>query len=154
MRGYYIPVVAGAALIVSTFLPWVSIGDTTLRGLPSVPALWIAGLGAIAVVLATLSLLTRRNSRHPLLVVGLLALGILVLSWRVLPRSVGDRALSLAQALAIVDGTDVEPAPDALIGMGIYLGVVASAAITLFGLTIVVKRAARPYVVASQDDDV
>ena len=154
MRGYYIPVVAGAALIVSTFLPWVSIGDTMLRGLPSVPALWIAGLGAIAVVLATLSLITRKNSRHPLLVVGLLALGILVLSWRVLPRSVGDRALSLAQALAIVEGTEVEPAPDARIGIGIYLGVVASAAITLFGLTIVVKRAARPYVVASQDDDV
>ena len=90
MRGYYVPVVAGLALIVSTFLPWVRIGDTTLRGIPSVPALWIAGLGAIAVVLAVLSLITRKNSRHPLLVVGLVALGILVLSWRVLPRSVGS----------------------------------------------------------------
>jgi hypothetical protein len=154
MRGYYVPVVSGAALIVSTFLPWIHIGDTTIRGIPSVPALWIAGLGAITVVLATLSLITRRNSRHPLLVVGLLALGIMVLSWRVLPRSVGDRALSLSQALAIVDGTDVAPTPDALIGIGIYLGVVASAAITLFGLTIVVKRVAQPYTIATRDDDV
>jgi len=154
MRGYYLPLVSGGVLILSTLLPWVSIGDTTLRGMPSVPALWIAGLGAIAMVLAALSLITRRNSRHPLLVVGLVALGIMVLSWRVLPRSVSDRALSLAQAVAIVDGTDVEPTPDALIGAGIYVGIAASALIALFGLTIVVKRVARPYAVPSQDDDV
>ena len=154
MRGYYVPVVAGLALVASTFLPWIRIGDTTLIGMPSVPALWIAGLGAIAVVLATLSLITRRNSRHPLLVVGLLALGIMVLSWRILPRSVGERALSLSQAIAIVDGTDVAATPDALIGIGIYLGVAASAAIALFGLTIMVKRVVRPYAVPSRDDDV
>jgi len=154
MRGYFVPVVAGLALVASTFLPWISIGDTTLIGMPSVPALWIAGLGAIAVVLATLSLITRRNSRHPLLVVGLLALGIMVLSWRILPRSVGERALSLSQAIAIVDGTDVAATPDALIGIGIYLGVAASAAIALFGLTIMVKRVVRPYAVPSRDDDV
>ena len=154
MRGYYVPLVAGVALIISAFLPWISIGDTTLRGIPSVPALWITGLGAIAVVLATLSLITRRNSRHPLFVVGLLALGIMVLSWRVLPRSVGDRALSLSQAIAIVDGTAAEPPPDALIGVGIYVGTIASAVIALFGLTIVVKRVARPYTVPTRDDDV
>ena len=154
MRGYYVPVVAGLALVASTFLPWIRIGDTTLIGMPSVPALWIAGLGAIAVVLATLSLITRKNSRHPLLVVGLFALGIMVLSWRILPRSVGERALSLSQAIAIVDGTDVAATPDALIGIGIYLGVAASAAITLFGLTIMVKRVVRPYAVPSRDDDV
>ena len=154
MRGYYLPLVSGAVLVLSTLLPWIRIGETTLRGIPSVPALWIAGLGAIAVVLATLSLITRRNSRHPLLVVGLLALGIMILSWRVLPRSVRDRAISVSQALAIVDDTDVAPTPDALIGIGIYLGIAASAAITLFGLTIVVKRVAQPYAIATRDDDV
>ena len=154
MRGYYVPVVAGLALVASTFLPWVVIGGETLRGIPSVPALWIAGLGAIAVVLATLSLITRKNSRHPLLVVGLVALGIMILSWRVLPRSVRDRAISVSQALAIVDETDVAPTPDAVIGAGIYVGISAAAAITLFGLTIVVKRVARPYAIPSQDDDV
>jgi hypothetical protein len=41
-----------------------------------------------------------------------------------------------------------------LIGSGIYLGLISSAAIALFGLTIVVKRATRPYAVASPDDDV
>jgi hypothetical protein len=155
MRGYYVPLVAGLVLIVSTFLPWVTIGETTLRGMPDqLFAIWVAGLGAIAAVLATLSIITRRNSRHPLLVVGLFALGIMILSWRIMPRSVGERALSLSQARSIVEGTPLGEAPVALIGIGIYLGIAASAAIALFGLTIVVKRVARPYVVESPDDDV
>jgi hypothetical protein len=154
MRGYYVPLVAGIVLIASTFLPWVTIGETTLRGVPNLPALWVAGLGAIAAVLAALSLVTRRNSRHPLLVVGLLALGIMILSWRIMPRSVGERALSLSQALAIVEGTPLGESPEASIGSGIYIGLASSAAIALFGLTIVVKRVARPYAVTSPDDDV
>jgi hypothetical protein len=154
MRGYYVPLVAGLVLIASTFLPWVTIGGTTLRGMPNMPGLWAAGLGAIAAVLAALSLITRKNSRHPLLVVGLFALGIMILSWRIFPRSVGERALSLSQALAIVEGTPLGEAPEALIGSGIYIGLASSAAIVLFGLTIVVKRVARPYAVASPDDDV
>ena len=154
MRGYYVPLVAGVVLTASTFLPWVTIGETTLRGVPDVPALWVAGLGAIAAVLATLSLITRKNSRHPLLVVGLIALGIMILSWRILPRSIGERAQSLSQARAIVEGTPLGEPPKALIGSGIYLGLASSAAIALFGLTIVVKRVARPYAVASPDDDV
>ena len=154
MRGYYVPLVAGILLTVSTFLPWVTVGETTLRGVPNLPALWVAGLGAIAAVLATLSLITRKNSRHPLLVVGLIAFGIMLLSWRIMPRSVGERALSLSQALAIVEGTPMGDAPVALIGIGIYIGLLSSAAIALFGLTIVVKRVSRPYAVASPDDDV
>ena len=154
MRGYYVPLVSGLVLVASAFLPWVVIGDTTLPGIPNVPALWVAGLGAVAAVLATLSIITRKNSRHPLLVVGLIALGIMVLSWRILPRSVTERAASLSQANAIVEGGEAAATPDALIGVGIYIGTVASALITLFGLTIVVKRVQRPYAVASQDDDV
>ena len=42
MRGYLVPLTAGIALTASTFLPWVIIGDTPLRGLPNVPALWVA----------------------------------------------------------------------------------------------------------------
>ena len=154
MRGYLVPLTAGLVLTASTFLPWVIIGDTTLRGVPNVPALWVAGLGAIAAVLAALSIITRKNSRHPLLVVGLAALGIMILSWRVMPRSAGERALTLSQAFAIVEGTPVGEAPAGLTGSGIYLGLAASAVIVAFGLTIVVKRASQPYVVVSADDDV
>ena len=154
MRGYFVPLIAGVILAASAFLPWVIVSGQSLSGVPDVPALWVVGLGLLASVLALLSLITRKNSRHPLLVVGLFALGIMILSWRIFPRSVGERALSLSQALAIVEGTPLGEAPEALIGSGIYLGIASSAAIALFGLTIVVKRVARPYAVASPDDDV
>jgi hypothetical protein len=154
MRGYLVPLTAGVALTVSAFLPWVVIGDTSLRGVPNVPAVWVAGLGALAAVLASLSIVTRKNSRHPLLVVGLVAFGIMILSWRILPRSAGERAQTLSQAFAIVEDTPLVAAPTALIGSGIYLGLAASFVIVVFGLTIVVKRASQPYTVASADDDV
>src|SRR5688500_14536 len=101
MRAYIIPLAAGAALSLSAFLPWVVVGGVSLIGVPDTAALWVAGLGASAVVLAPLSLLTRRNSRHPLLLVGLVALWITFLSWRIMPRTIGARARTRSQAVAI-----------------------------------------------------
>src|SRR5437763_15711363 len=131
MRGYFVPFVAGIVLTVSAFLPWVVVADVSMRGVPDVAALWIAGLGAIAAVLALLSLITRRNSRHPLLLVGLAALGIMVLSWRIMPRTAGERALTISQAFAIVENTPVRHPPDALAGSGIYVGLAASIVLVL-----------------------
>lgn len=154
MRTYFIPLVAGIVLSMSAFLPWVVVGDIRLQGVPETAALWIVGLGALAAVLALLSLVTRRNSRHPLLLVGLVSLAIMFLSWRIMPRAAGERALILAEKIAILDNTPVRPAAEALTGIGIYIGLVASAVIAAFGLTIVVKRAARPYTVPDPNDDV
>ena len=154
MRGYIIPLLAGVALAVSAFLPWVIVGDVALKGVPDVAALWIAGLGVLAAVLATLSLITRKNSRHPLLLIGLVALGIIFLAWRIMPRAAGEWARTVSQAFAIVENTPMGAAPTALVGSGIYLGLAASAVLVFFGLTIVVKRAAQPYVVPEADDDV
>ena len=154
MRAYFVPLVAGIVLAASAFLPWVIVGNVAITGVPDVEALWVAGLGAVAAVLALLSLVTRRNSRHPLLIVGLFALGITFLSWRIMPRAAGERARTMAQAFAIVDDLPAEPAQAAVVGIGIYLGVAASLAIVAFGLTIVIKRASTVYVVAPPDDDV
>ena len=154
MRVYYIPLVAGVLLAVSAFLPWVIVGGVSMTGVPDVAALWVAGLGALAAILAGLSLLTRKNSRHPLLIIGLFALGIMFLSWRIMPRTAGERALTISQALAIVENTPMSAAPVAAVGMGIYLGLAASAVLVAFGMTIVVKRVARPYTVVVPDDDV
>jgi hypothetical protein len=154
MRAYIIPLVGGVALAISAFLPWVIVGDVSLNGFPGMAALWVASLGVLAAVLATLSLITRKNSRHPLLVVGLAALGIVFLSWRIMPRLAGERALTVSQAYAIVQDRPVADAPGVSAGSGIYLGLVASCVLVGFGLTIVVKRAATPYVVADPDDDV
>ncbi len=154
MRVYFFPLVAGLALAASAFLPWVVIGDVSLGGVPEMAALWALGLGLLAAILAFLSLVTRRNSRHPLLVVGLVALGVMFLSWRIMPRSAAERADLVSQAYAIVEHTEKAESPEALTGAGIYLGIAASVVIVLFGLTIVVKRVANPYAVQSADDDV
>jgi hypothetical protein len=154
MRAYVIPLVAGLALVLSAFMPWVIVSDISLPGFPDVMALWIVGLGVLAAVLAMLSLITRKNSRHPLLVIGLAALGIMFLSWRIMPTSAGDRALTVSQAQAIVENRPVGDPPAALAGSGIYLGLVASSALVGFGLTIIFKRVSRPYAVVDPDDDV
>ena len=154
MRAYFIPLVAGAVLASSAFLPWIIVGGVKMSGVPDVAALWVAGLGTLAVVLAALSLVTRKNSRHPLLIIGLFALGIMFLSWRIMPRTAGERALTISQAFAIVENTPMTSAPAADVGIGIYLGLVASTVLVAFGLTIVVRRVAQPYVVPDPDDDV
>jgi hypothetical protein len=154
MRTYFIPLVAGVLLLVSAFLPWVIVGGQSFKGVPDMAALWIAGLGASAALLALLSLITRKNSRHPLLLVGLVALGIMFLSWRIMPRAAGERALTAAQAFAIVENTPLQTSSDASAGSGIYLGLAASVVIVGFGLTIVLRRAAHPYAVPASDDDV
>jgi len=154
MRAYLIPLVSGLVLAISAFLPWVIIGEVTLTGVPDTMALWIVALGALAAVLATLSMVTRKNSRHPLLVIGLFSLGILLLSWRILPETIERRARTVVQARAIVEGGTPTEGPQAAVGSGIYLGVVSSTAIVGFGLTIVVRRASTVYAVADPDDDV
>jgi hypothetical protein len=152
MRAYLVPLVAGILLAISAFMPWVEMGEIRMAGVPDTTAVWIVALGILAAILAVLSLITRKNSRHPLLLIGLLALGLMFLSWRLVPRAVADRALTRSQALAIVENRPVGSAPLAIAGSGIYLGLVAAGVIVAFGLTIVVKRVARPYVVEPDDD--
>ena len=79
MRAYYFPAAAGVLLIISAFLPWMTVGDVPLGGIPDTAAWWVLGLGGLAVLLAGLSIWTRKNSRHPLLLVGLMAFAILFL---------------------------------------------------------------------------
>jgi hypothetical protein len=154
MRAYFVPFVAGLVLAVSAFLPWVIVGSVSMAGVPEMAALWVAGLGVLAAVLAMLSLITRRNSRHPLLIIGLFAFGITFLSSRILPRAAGERASTIAQAFAIVENTPMGAETVADVGFGLYLGLAASAVLVAFGLTIVVKRASQPYVAVDPDDDV
>jgi hypothetical protein len=152
MRTYYIPVSAGALMVVSAFLPWMHVGDVPLGGIPETASLWILGLGALAVLLAGLSIWTRKNSRHPLLLVGLAAFAIMFLGFQWMSRTVRDAAWAQAQACAIVSGVPAGAAPETTVGPGIYLGGVAAITLVLFGLTIVVKRVPSAYAVPEDDD--
>jgi hypothetical protein len=153
MRAYYFPAAAGILLMVSSFLPWLLIGDVSLGGVPDAAGWSILVLGAIAVLLAALSIWTRKNSRHPLLLVGLAAFAILFLGYQWMSRSVRDSAWAQAQARAIVNDVPADAAPETSMGPGVYLGLTAATVLVLFGLTIVVKRVPRAYAV-SEDDDI
>jgi hypothetical protein len=153
MRAYYFPAAAGILLIVSSFLPWLLIGEVSLGGVPDAAGWSILVLGAIAVLLAALSIWTRKNSRHPLLLVGLAAFAILFLGYQWMSRSVRDSAWAQAQARAIVNDVPADAAPETSMGPGVYLGLTAATVLVLFGLSIVVKRVPRAYAV-SEDDDI
>ena len=152
MRAYYLPFAAGAVLVISAFLPWVMIGGVGVGGVPAASALWILGLGIAAMILASLSVITRKNSRHPLLLIGLVALAIEFLAWQWMQRSVAEQAWASAQAAAIVAGGRAGTVGVPYMGVGIYLGIGAAIVIVLFGLTIVIKRISQPY--AAPEDDV
>ena len=139
-------------MIVSAFLPWMRVGNVALGGVPETAGFWILGLGALAVLLAGLSLWTRKNSRHPLLLVGLAAFAIMFLGYQWMSRTVRDATWAQAQASAIVNDVPPGAAPETAVGLGIYLGLVAATALVLFGLTIVVKRVPSAYAIPEDDD--
>jgi hypothetical protein len=152
MRAYYLPIAGGGLLIVSSFLPWVFLGERGVGGLPDSAAIWILGLGLAAITLAVLSVITRKNSRHPLLVVGLAALGIMFIAHRWMTRVISEQAWARSQAVAIVDEVKPVDPPTTRLGSGIYAGLAGASVLVLFGLTIVVRRASRPYTVQEEDD--
>ena len=153
MRAYYLPLVAGAVLAVSAFLPRVRLGDAAVGAVPATSAISTLVLGVLAMLLAALSVITRKNSRHPLLLIGLLALGIEFLGWQWLEHSVAERAWATTQAAAIVAGGKAVDPGRTRTGEGLYLALISSGVITAFGLTIVVKQVSTPYA-APEDDDV
>jgi hypothetical protein len=152
MRAYYVPVAAGVLLIVSAFLPWLHVGDVSLGGVPDTAGWWVLGLGGLAVLLAVLSIITRKNSRHPLLLVGLTAFAIIFLGYQWMARTVRNSAWAQAQARSIVENIPVGAAPNVSMGPGIYLGLLAAIVLVGFGLTIVIKRVPRAYAVPEDDD--
>ena len=152
MRAYYIALVAGALLVVSAFLPWLFLGEIPVGGVPDVAGCWVLALGLTAMLLASLSIYTRKNSRHPLLVVGLASLGILFLAYEWMKRAVTEQAWARSQALAIVEQITPGQTPEPIMGYGVYLGLAGSIVLVLFGLTIVVKQVSTPYA-APEDDD-
>ena len=153
MRAYYLPIAAAVLLASSAFMPWIAVGDQRLGGVPDLASIWILGLAVLAVVLAGLSIATRKNSRHPLLLVGLFAFGVLLLAERLMERTAAQQGWAAAQARAIVDGVALSPALEPVMAPGVYLGLAAATVIALFGLTVVVKRAPQIYA-QTHDDDV
>jgi hypothetical protein len=152
MRAYYLPLAAGLLLAVSAFMPWIVMGDQDFGGVPHFSGLWLLGLGLLSSILATLSVITRKNSRHPLLLIGLAALGILLMTEQGMKKSAADQAWAQSQAQAIITGSEIRDLPEPIMALGSYVGLSASAVITSFGLTIMFKRASQPYTELEDDE--
>ena len=102
-------------------MPWIAVGTVRLGGVPDIAGLWILGLAILAMVLAGLSIATRKNSRHPLLLVGLFAFGILFLAERLMERTATQQGWAAAQARAIVNGVAVPKTFEPVMAIGAYL---------------------------------
>ena len=152
MRAYYVPITAGMLLGASAFMPWIAVEDQQFGGIPDVASLWVLAFGVLAVVLASISIATRKNSRHPLLLVGLAAFAVLFLAGQLMERSVVQRSWATSQARAIVAGGMADPAVEPVMASGAYLGLAASMMLALFGLTVVVRRSPQIYAEAEDDD--
>jgi len=152
MRGYYLPLAAGVLLAVSAFMPRAYLGGVGFGGVPETSGIWILVLGLLAVLLATLSVVTRKNSRHPLLLVGMMALGLEFLAWQWTERTVTEQAWATAQASAIVMAEEPADMGPVSMGAGLFVGLAAASVISLFGLTIVVRQASTPYAPPNIDD--
>jgi hypothetical protein len=150
MRAYYLPIAAAVLLGASAFMPWIAV-ETPRGGTPGIAGLSVLGLAIMAVVLSGLSIATKKNSRHPLLLVGLFAFGVLLLAERLMVRSASQQGWAVAQARAIVDGVAMSPVVEPVMAPGAYLGLTAATVIALFGLTVVFKRA--PQIYANPEDD-
>lgn len=152
MRAYYWPIAAGAVLAGSAFMPWISVGTQQFGGVPDLAGLWVLGCAFLTIVLAALSITTRKNSRHPLLLVGLCAFGILFLAEQLMERSAAQQGWTTAQARAIVQGGPARATAEPNVAPGAYVGLGAATAISLFGLTVVFKRAPRVHAAPTDDD--
>ena len=153
MRAYYLPLAAGVILATSAFMPWMLIGERGLGGIPNLSGLWVLGLGILAAVLAVLSVITRKNSRHPLLLVGLAAFAIVLISEQWMERTTADQVWAQIQARAIVQGQqNAVTLPDPTMAPGGYVALGSAGVIVLFGLTIVVRRISSPYAEPEDDD--
>jgi hypothetical protein len=86
------------------------------------------------------------------LLIGLIAFGILFVGQQFLERAATEEAWVIAQATEIIAGRQLTEPQVLLTGIGAYVGFAASAALILFGLTIVVRRVTASYPEPEDDD--
>ncbi|MGC4083641.1 MAG: hypothetical protein QM736_16410 [Vicinamibacterales bacterium] len=133
-RPYLIALAGSVALIASVFLPWLTVGDVGVPGVPDPAGYFVLGVGIAALLLSGAGSLARGDMRGWLMLAGLAGLTTLVVVWLTGPTTVADRALARAEAIAIVDNVAVQPVPPVRVGVGLVLGVVGAAVVAVVGI--------------------
>ena len=143
-RPYAVALIGSVALAAAAFLPWLRLGEVRLPGIPDPAGFFVLGLGVLGSLLSGVGIITRRNTRQALVLVGLAGLTTLVVVWLRGPATIADRAQARAEAIALVDNVAIQPVPTVRIGTGLLLGIAASSIVAAVGLIGARKVAERP----------
>lgn len=122
-------------LAVVPFLPWLRLGEVGVTGMPDPAGFFVLALGTVGCALAAVDVISARDMRQWLFLVGLAALTALVVVWWTGPDTIADRALARAQALAIVDKVSFQPPPPVRVGLGLVVGIAAAVVVLVVGAT-------------------
>jgi hypothetical protein len=134
MRSSVLSFAGSVALVVAAFLPWLRLGNVGLSGVPDPAGFFVLALGAVGVILSAIRLLTRRDTRQWLVLVGLAGLTTLGVVWWTGPAVIADRARARAEAISIVDGVPLETVPAVRAGFGLFVGLAAATLLVGVGL--------------------
>ena len=127
-------VAASLLLTASAFLPWLSLGDARLVGVPDPAGYFVAAMGVVGLGLSGAAWRGRRGAVQMLLLAGLAGLTTLTVVTMTGPSTIADRALAHAEAVALVDNVAMQPPPAVRLAYGLVLGLLASLAMAGVGL--------------------
>lgn len=129
-----IGVAASLLLTASAFLPWLSLGDARLMGVPDPAGYFVAAMGVVGVALSGAAWRGHRGAVRMLLLAGLAGLTTLTVVTVTGPATIADRALAHAEAVALVDNVAMQPPPAVHLAYGVMLGLLASLVMVGVGL--------------------
>ena len=133
-RDYAVSLAGCVVLGASAFLPWLRIGDVGLPGIPDPVGFFVLGLGLVGVLISVVGVVSGRDTRQGLVLVGLAGLTTLAVVWFNGAATVADRAQARAEAVAIVDNVPVLPVPAVHTAFGLLLGLAGAASVAAVGL--------------------
>jgi len=133
-RDYVVSLAGWAGLGASAFLPGLRIGEVGLPGIPDPAGFFVLGLGVVGVLASIVGVVSGRNTRQGLVLVGLAGLTTLAVVWYNGAATIADRAQARAEAVAIVDNVPVLPVPAVHTAFGLLLGLAGAASVAGVGL--------------------
>lgn len=126
----------GASLLLtaSAFLPWLTLGDVRLAGVPDPAGYFVAGLGVLGAGLSVAAWRGKPDALRLVFLAGLAAVTTLVVVWLSGPATVADRALAHAEAVALVDNVALQAPPAVHVSYGLAQGLFGASAMLVIGL--------------------
>jgi len=118
--------IGGAVLIFSLFLPWITTGIFSRKGIDNPDGLVLLLFGGIAILYAIFNISNKKPSKTGLLypILGLLSGAVLYMDYSEVQERVRSLASSLNSLSSITGGSTIEAYN--FIGMGLYVGIFAS----------------------------